>query len=92
MKGDKGVVIPDPRLLVCCMVDWGKVVAIPFLSFFPFLGKKIVFSKEEPHSANLVYLCKTMIYINHEHFFSYIYLYGCDFTSCYSDNKNTTEK
>ena len=39
MKGDKGVVIPDPRLLVCCMVDWGKVVAIPFLSFFPFLGK-----------------------------------------------------
>ena len=45
MKGDKGVVIPDPLLLVCCMVDWGKVVAFPFLSFLVLGENKLFLEK-----------------------------------------------
>ena len=38
-----GGVIPDPRLLVCCMVDWGKGRCLPFFKFFPVLGENKLF-------------------------------------------------
>ena len=52
MKGDKGDRDSRYPLLACCMVDWVKVVAFPFLSFLVLGENKLFLEKRNRIGLN----------------------------------------